>query len=131
MPKEITRNDLQNKSALCLIPPENIWESIQEIRKIHDRAVNRWMPHINILYPYVEVEQFKSQLKYLNESLTKIKSFQVTLKHFNYFDRKIDKNSSTDPELVVFLEPQDDNHNLQQLYNILIQLYPICHSKKK
>ena len=36
-------------SAVVLIPPKENWASIQEIRKIYDRNIIRWMPHITML----------------------------------------------------------------------------------
>lgn len=35
-------------SALCIIPPVNVWDGIQKIRKIHDKSYDRWPPHINL-----------------------------------------------------------------------------------
>jgi hypothetical protein len=35
-------------SALTIIPPKQYWAPIQAIREKHDRAFNRWMPHINM-----------------------------------------------------------------------------------
>ncbi|CAH1786687.1 unnamed protein product [Owenia fusiformis] len=43
-----------NKSALVIIPPESLWTQIQSIRSKHDKAYQRWMPHINLLYPFIE-----------------------------------------------------------------------------
>ena len=42
------------KSALCLIPPLESCAQIQAIRAIHDSQFKRWMPHINLLYPFYE-----------------------------------------------------------------------------
>ncbi|GAH05617.1 unnamed protein product, partial [marine sediment metagenome] len=39
-------------SAVVIIPPREKWASIQEIRKIYDRNLTRWMPHITLLYPF-------------------------------------------------------------------------------
>lgn len=45
------------KSAICIIPPKELWDDIQEIRKENDKAYSRWPPHINlydmILYIYI------------------------------------------------------------------------------
>ncbi len=39
-------------SAVVIIPPQESWEPIQEIRKVYDRNIYRWMPHITLLYPF-------------------------------------------------------------------------------
>jgi hypothetical protein len=33
-------------SACCLIPPDDLWGQIQEIRQKHDKSFDRWPPHI-------------------------------------------------------------------------------------
>ena len=43
-------------SAVVIIPPQEKWESIQEIRETYDRGFNRWMPHITLIYPFFYVE---------------------------------------------------------------------------
>ena len=45
-----TRNmsRLVYKSAVVVSPPSALWGPIQEIRKKHDKAYHRWMPHINL-----------------------------------------------------------------------------------
>ena len=41
-------------TAVVLIPPEEVWEPIQALRRAHDRNFDRWMPHITLLYPFAE-----------------------------------------------------------------------------
>lgn len=36
-------------TAVVIIPPENLWPSIQAIRVKYDKAYSRWMPHINLV----------------------------------------------------------------------------------
>lgn len=42
-------------AAIVAIPPEDAWEPIQAIRRVHDRQISRWMPHVTLLYPFLEV----------------------------------------------------------------------------
>lgn len=35
-------------SACCIIPPQELWHTIQEIRYEYDKSVSRWPPHINL-----------------------------------------------------------------------------------
>ena len=42
-----------HESAIVLIPPQEVWEPIQAIRRVHDRQVRRWMPHVTLLYPFL------------------------------------------------------------------------------
>ena len=59
---EATARTLTPTTALCLIPPEEVWGQIQSIRSKHDKAYPRWMPHINLIYPFVPEEHF-AQIK--------------------------------------------------------------------
>ena len=47
-----------HKTAVVIIPPENLWQPIQEIRRQHDRHFRRWMPHITMIYPFRPREDF-------------------------------------------------------------------------
>jgi len=40
-------------SAIVVSPPPQAWEPIQDIRVKHDKAYSRWMPHINLIFPFV------------------------------------------------------------------------------
>ena len=53
-----TRTSLQpadqktHKTAVVVIPPDDLWAPIQALRKQYDRHFRRWMPHITLLYPF-------------------------------------------------------------------------------
>ncbi len=40
-------------SALALLPPTELCEQIENVRKAHDKAFERWPPHINLLFPFI------------------------------------------------------------------------------
>jgi hypothetical protein len=44
------------ETALCLIPPEDLWPSVEKIRLLYDKAYRKWPPHINLAYPFVKVD---------------------------------------------------------------------------
>ncbi|CAF0904651.1 unnamed protein product [Didymodactylos carnosus] len=84
------------KTAICIIPPEKFWEKIQNIRSIHDKAYKRWMPHINLIYPFVtnEKENFKQMKETIEPILLKKFSKQPRIhikfdeNSFHYFNQK-------------------------------------------
>jgi hypothetical protein len=39
-------------SAIIVSPPKETWGPIQDIRLKFDKAYKRWMPHINLIYPF-------------------------------------------------------------------------------
>ncbi len=72
-------------SAVVIIPPQNKWAPIQEIREIYDRQIDRWMPHITLLYPFRPENEY-SILE--NDFLAQCKSinpFEIHLRQINYF----------------------------------------------
>jgi len=81
---------MTHKTALCLIPPENVWEQIQSIRSIHDKAYPRWMPHINLIYPFVPESEFSNIQIQLESILKSRKPFEIQFDQtsFHYFKQK-------------------------------------------
>ncbi|MBI4878820.1 MAG: 2'-5' RNA ligase family protein [Planctomycetes bacterium] len=74
-----------HKSALCLIPPEGTWEPIQAIREVHDRQFERWMPHVNLLYPFLPAREFEAQIPVIARAVQEIRPFLVRLAAFSFF----------------------------------------------
>jgi 2'-5' RNA ligase len=72
-------------TAVAIIPPQEVWEPIQAIRRVHDRQYQRWMPHINLLYPFLPVEQFAEVLPRLETACSHVTAFPVTLAEFRMF----------------------------------------------
>jgi len=72
-------------SAIVLIPPEDCWDPIQAIRREHDRHVRRWMPHINLLYPFRPRVQFDAIEDELRRACSGIEPFEVSLAEFRHF----------------------------------------------
>lgn len=74
-----------HNTAVVLIPPENCWEPIQEIRRRYDRHVRRWMPHVTLLYPFRPRKQFDALEQRLREAGRRVQPFEMTLAEFRHF----------------------------------------------
>ncbi len=74
-----------DKTAVVLIPPEDYWETIQTIRRQHDRQVRRWMPHVTLLYPFRPRELFDKIETELRDACRGIEPFAVRLAEFRDF----------------------------------------------
>lgn len=74
-----------HKTAIVLIPPPAVQEPIQEIRRLHDRQVRRWMPHITLVYPFRPRGEFDELSGPLREATGRIEPFTVTLSRFRFF----------------------------------------------
>ena len=74
-----------HKTAVVLIPPEEVWPPIQAIRREHDRHVRRWMPHITIIYPFRPQEQFATIAESFLEVCQSIEPFEIQFARFQCF----------------------------------------------
>jgi 2'-5' RNA ligase len=72
-------------TAVAVIPPHHVWEPIQAIRHRYDRHIHRWMPHVNLLYPFVPTPQFSTVLPQLEAAAGQIPAFEVTLESLRVF----------------------------------------------
>eukprot|EP00931_Biecheleriopsis_adriatica_P071525 TRINITY_DN45397_c0_g1_i1.p1 TRINITY_DN45397_c0_g1~~TRINITY_DN45397_c0_g1_i1.p1 ORF type:complete len:304 (+),score=43.81 TRINITY_DN45397_c0_g1_i1:66-914(+) len=112
------------KSALVIMPPVRCWNSIQEVRRQHDKGFYRWMPHINVLYPfYADVgETFEEAAAKAERALQNIAPFDVYLESLQAFQHG--RRSST-----VWLDPASDDDvgdYLQEVHAALLAAFPEC-----
>lgn len=63
-------------------------------------AYERWMPHINLIFPFVPEAAMQGVLPQLQSAMSKIAPFVVTLHDFCHFNHG---NSNT-----IYLEPKTD-----------------------
>jgi 2'-5' RNA ligase len=72
-------------TAVVLIPPESCWEPIQAIRRVHDRQVRRWMPHVTLVYPFRHRDEFDEVADRLAVACRVVEAFEVRLAEFRHF----------------------------------------------
>ena len=110
-------------SAVVIIPPEGKWAPIQEIRKIYDRQINRWMPHITLLYPFRPENEYNRLEKEFSENCKQISQFEISLNKFNYFPHG--KGRYT-----IWLDPEP-NTLIINLQAELLKIVPDCNDVNK
>jgi len=108
-------------TAIVVVPPQELWPQIQAIRKVHDKAFVRWPPHINLIYPFVNVSEFGGAASALSDHLSKtIAPFSVTFSNFKFFQHG--KSSCT-----VWCNPQvEKGDELKTLQKNLQEVFPFC-----
>lgn len=74
-----------HSSALCLVPPVALWEALAPIRERFDKGYLRWLPHINVAYPFVERDRFDDVVPVLAAALTSVPAFSITLDQAGFF----------------------------------------------
>lgn len=110
-------------SAVVIIPPEEIWEPIQEIRRKHDQQINRWMPHITFIYPFRPRSLFLSLDEQFKTACNQVEKFNISLTTFQYFEHKRDS-------FTFWLNPEP-NKMIVNLQKLLLKLIPDCNDVNK
>lgn len=105
-----------HKSAAVLIPSSAIWDPIQDIRKHYDRHYHRWMPHINLLYPFLNPNKFQDAAVKIKKALDGFEPFRLSFKEMSYFKHREDA-------FTFWLKPEPAKpiHQLQQK---MLELFP-------
>ena len=105
-------------TAVVIIPPENIWGSIQKIRRKYDGHIDRWMPHITILYPFYPQSEFSWIIKKFNEIKRIHGSFEIKFEKMDFFHHK--KENYT-----LWLKPEPPDKVIE-LQKKLLEYVPEC-----
>jgi len=108
-------------TAACIVPPESVWPKIQELRKVHDKAFPRWMPHINLMFPFVPHEYVPLAQKEFAKVLLDKHPFEITFCQFKHFAKG--------DQCIVWLQPESQPADaLQDVYKAMVKVIPICGS---
>lgn len=107
-----------NLTAVVVIPPEDAEEPIQRIRRKYDKKIDRWMPHLNLLYPFRPREAFDEAAGRIAEVLKGFPPFAVTLGRLLHFGHGGDR-------FTMWLEP-DPAEPLVKIQSALQALFPDC-----
>jgi len=106
------------KAAAVIIPPKKNWPAIQKIRKKYDRQFYRWMPHINMLFPFKPKSEFNWALDEMTRACSDFKSFEISLTRFHTFQHG--KKNTT---IWLAPEPKDIVSALQKR---MVEIFPEC-----
>jgi 2'-5' RNA ligase/endonuclease/exonuclease/phosphatase family metal-dependent hydrolase len=76
-----------HETALCVIPPRELWSSVDALRGLYDKAYTAWPPHINLAYPFVRPEVLEDAAQIL-QGFTTENSLQLVLDVADNFKHK-------------------------------------------
>ncbi|WP_158501881.1 2'-5' RNA ligase family protein [Vitiosangium sp. GDMCC 1.1324] len=82
-----------HRTAAVFIPPAEVWPPIQAIRRVHDRQVQRWMPHVTLLYPFAPRYELPGLLPSLEAACAALSPFEATLASFHVFQHRSDRST--------------------------------------
>lgn len=106
------------KTAVVVIPPDDLWVPIQALRKQYDRHFRRWMPHITLLYPFRPPAAFDQIAPLLAQACLSFKPFEVQLARFDLFAQS--RRNAT-----IYLIPEPAT-SLKVLHKTLLEIVPDC-----
>lgn len=89
-------------TAVVVVPPEDVWEPIQAIRRLYDRKFRRWMPHITLIYPFRPREEFEEIAPAIEAAVADLTPFETILRNFRFFEH-------SPISCTVWLEPEPGN----------------------
>jgi 2'-5' RNA ligase len=107
-----------HRSALTILPPPALWDPIQALRRDHDRKLERWMPHVHLLYPFrpdgraLEVEPL------LRDLASRCEPFDTRLEEVHVFQHRRELHS-----IWIAPEPREE---IDALHEQVRALFPDC-----
>lgn len=112
------------RSGIVIIPPKEIWETIQAIRQQHDSKYQRWMPHITLLYGFLPDRYFAEAMEELSTLAKDFEAFDINLNQYQLFSQQ--------SSVTAWLEPICSKVGiLQDLQEALQRLFPMANSQLK
>ena len=103
-------------TALIITPPKELYPPIQAIREKYDSAFERWMPHINMSFPFLPPNEFDVGHQLLEEELKDFPQFEIKFENFNNFDHG--KKS------VLWLQPITQGTEILDLEKRILKVFP-------
>lgn len=112
---------VSHRSALVILPTMNRWSMIEKYREEYDPSYNRWPPHINVLWPFFDLNGCEDDEENI---VLRLRLLLCEYQSFNAEVNEIDRFAENN---VCFMKlNQQSTDCAKQLYGQLKNLFPQC-----
>jgi hypothetical protein len=112
---------ISHRSALVVLPTSSQWPLIERYREQYDPSFNRWPPHINLLWPFFDLNDNQDD----EESI--LLPLRLLLSQYRSFDAEINGIDTFVENNICFMKLNEaSTERVKQLYEQLKQLFPQC-----
>ncbi|MEV7612667.1 poly(A) polymerase [Streptomyces sp. NPDC089799] len=85
------------RTALAWLPPAGVWPAVQELRRAYDPQVDRWPPHVSLLFGFVPESEFDRAVPLVSAVAAAADGFPVRWAGVHTFGHREDATVWLDP----------------------------------